>query len=306
MEKVLVLGSNGLVGKTVVNKLNNSIKISKVIGSTRNETNLFSFDETYQLIQDTSPDLIINAAAKVGSIQANNTQRTDFILENLKINMNLLESIKNFPNIKVINLGSSCIYPLDAENPIVEDSFLKGQLEPTNSPYAMAKITAIEIGRAISHEYGNKIINLMPTNLYGPYDHFNDRDSHVIPGLFFRMNKALEENKEVFQLWGTGTPLREFLYSEDLADAIEFLLDKELDVDLINIGSNYEVSIKDLAFMIKELIGFKGDIIFDKTKPDGNPRKLLDSSLINSLGWESTTSLENGLSKTYDWFKNNR
>ena len=279
---------------------------TKVIGSTRNETNLFSFDETYQLIQDTSPDLIINAAAKVGGIQANNTQRTDFILENLKINMNLLESIKNFPNIKVINLGSSCIYPLDAENPIVEDSFLKGQLEPTNSPYAMAKITAIEIGRAISHEYGNKIINLMPTNLYGPYDHFNDRDSHVIPGLFFRMNKALEENHETFKLWGTGTPLREFLYSEDLADAIEFLLDKELDVDLVNVGSNHEISIKNLALMIKELIGFEGSIIFDKSKPDGNPRKLLDSSLINSLGWESSTSLEEGLLKTFNWFKNNR
>jgi GDP-L-fucose synthase len=306
MERVLVLGSNGLVGKTVTNKLNNSTKISKVYASTRSDANLFLFDDTYRLIKETSPNIIINAAAKVGGIQANNTQRTDFILENLKINMNLLESIKDFPDIKIINLGSSCIYPLDADNPIVEDSFLQGKLEPTNAPYAMAKITAIEIGRAISHEYGNNILNLMPTNLYGPFDHFNNEDSHVIPGLFYRMNNALENKQEAFKLWGTGTPLREFLYSEDLADAIEFLLDKEVTTDLINIGSNEEISIKDLAYMIKDLLGYEGEIIFDDTKPDGNPRKLLDSSLINSLGWKSSTSLEEGLLKTYNWFKDNK
>ncbi len=302
VNKVLILGSNGLVGKTLSNTLSNSEKVSEVFGSTRENTNLFSFDETKELLEKQKPNIVINAAAKVGGIYANNTQRTEFILENLKINMNLLESAKDFPDLKIINLGSSCIYPLNAENPIKESSFLSGMLEPTNSPYAMAKITAIEIGRSIKSQYGNEVINLMPTNLYGPYDNFSENDSHVIPGLIARMHKAKINNESEFMIWGTGNPLREFLYAEDLADSIEFILEKDLDRDLINIGSNNEISIKELAIKIKGIVKFEGNILFDDSKPDGNPRKLLDSEYINSLGWSSSTPLEDGLIKTYEWF----
>ena len=303
--KVLLFGSNGLVGSSLSRILNNSNKISKLVSSTRKDTNLFSFKETEKIIKDTYPDVIINAAAKVGGIVANNSLRTEFIIENLKINMNILEAVVPHNKIKVINLGSSCIYPLNAPNPISESSFLSGMLEPTNAPYAMAKITAIEIGRSIGVQYGIQVLNLMPTNLYGPYDNFSEFDSHVIPGLIYRMHQAKKENKPEFELWGTGKPLREFLYSEDLAEAIEFLLDKDLDTDLINVGSGVEVDIKTLSEKIKNITEYQGEIVFDKTKPDGNPRKLLDSSFINSLGWSSRTSLDEGLSKTFKWFSKN-
>ena len=219
--------------------------------------------------------------------------------------MNILESSIPYPNLKIINLGSSCIYPLNAKNPISEDSFMTGTLEPTNSPYALAKITAIEIGRSISSQYGHSILNLMPTNLYGPNDYFSKENSHVIPGLFYRMHNAKLSNDKLFEVWGSGKPLREFLHVEDLAYAIEFLLDKNLDIDLLNVGSGYEISIKDLAEKIKKIIEFKGDILFDESRPDGNPRKLLDSSKINSHGWKSKISLDDGLMNTYSWFNEN-
>ena len=304
--KVLILGSNGLVGTTLNNHLINSDKVSDIFGSTRKDTDLFSLDDTKKLIRDQNPDIVINAAAKVGGIQANNTQRTEFILENLKINMNLLEAVKEFPETKIINLGSSCIYPLNAENPIKESSFLSGMLEPTNSPYAMAKITAIEMGRSMNIQYNHKILNLMPTNLYGPNDNFSDNESHVIPGLIHRMHKAKVNNENKFEIWGTGSPLREFLYVDDLADSIEFLMKNETDFDLLNIGSGEEISIAELANLIQKVIGFEGEIVFDKNKPDGNPRKLLDSSKINSLGWESKTTLHDGLKTTYDWYLKNK
>ena len=302
---VLVFGSSGMVGSTLLRVLNKSNKVKKVTGSNRNDTNLFDFEATKNKIQTLKPDIIINAAARVGGIVANNTQRTEFIMENLKINMNILESSIPYPNLKIINLGSSCIYPLNAQNPISEDSFMTGTLEPTNSPYALAKITAIEIGRSISSQYGHNILNLMPTNLYGPNDYFSKENSHVIPGLFYRMHNAKLSNDKLFEVWGSGNPLREFLHVEDLAYSIEFLLDKNLDIDLLNVGSGYEISIRDLSEKIKTITGFKGDILFDKSRPDGNPRKLLDSSKINSLGWESKISLDQGLMNTYSWFNKN-
>ena len=249
---------------------------------------------------------MVNAAAKVGGILANNTYRTEFIIENLKINLNILESCIEYPDIKIINLGSSCIYPLDAPNPISEDSFMNGKLEPTNSPYAMAKITAIEMGRSMNIQYNHKILNLMPTNLYGPNDNFSDNESHVIPGLIHRMHKAKVNNENKFEIWGTGSPLREFLYVDDLADSIEFLMKNETDFDLLNIGSGEEISIAELANLIQKVVGFEGEIVFDKNKPDGNPRKLLDSSKIKSLGWESKTTLHDGLKTTYDWYLKNQ
>ena len=299
---VLVFGSNGLVGSSCVRILSKSPKISKVIASTRNDTNLFNYQETKQKIENSKPDVVIIAAAKVGGILANNTYRSEFLLENLKINMNILESLIDYPNVQIINLGSSCIYPLNAENPINEDSIFSGKLEPTNSPYAVAKLSAIELADAMSKQFNHRIYNLMPTNLYGPNDNFSELDSHVIPGLIRRMHDAKILKKKAFEIWGTGKPLREFLYVDDLSLAIEFLIDKDIDKNVINVGSSEEISIKELAQLIQELIEFEGELVFDESKPDGNPRKLLDSSYLSSLGWEPKTTLNEGLNKSYEWF----
>jgi len=302
---VLVFGSNGLVGSSCVRVLSKSEKVSNIIPSTRDDTNLFSFQETKEKIVESKPDVVIIAAAKVGGILANNTYRTEFLIENLKINMNILEALIDFPDVQIINLGSSCIYPLNAENPIKEDSIFSGKLEPTNSPYAVAKLSAIELGDAMSKQFNHVIYNLMPTNLYGPNDNFSELDSHVIPGLIKRMHDAKVLGKKEFEIWGTGTPLREFLFVDDLALAIEFLINKKVEKTIINVGSNEEISIKDLALLIKELINFEGELVFDNSKPDGNPRKLLDSSYLNSLGWETKTNLREGLKISYDWFLKN-
>jgi len=276
-----------------------------VIPSSKDDTDLFDLNQTRETILETSPDLIINAAAKVGGILANNTYRAEFILDNLKININILEAIIDNPQIKLINLGSSCIYPLNASIPTKEESFMTGKLEPTNSPYAMAKIASIEMGNALKMQYGHKIINLMPTNLYGPNDKFDLNNSHVIPGLIRKFHEAKINNSNTIQIWGTGKPKREFLHVEDLASAIEFLLNKEWSFELLNIGSGEEISIEDLSILIKKITNFNGEIEFDVSKPDGNPRKLLDSEKINSLGWNSKISLEEGIESTYGWYINN-
>ena len=303
--RLLILGSNGLVGKSLYKNLKNEKFFSEIYASSRKDTNLFSFAETTELLNSFKPNIIINAAAKVGGIIANNTNRTEFILENLKININILESLISFPQIKLINLGSSCIYPLGAVNPISETSLMTGKLEPTNSPYAMAKLTAIEMGDAISQQYGNNISNLMPTNLYGPGDNFSPVNSHVIPGLIFRMHKAKINNERIFEVWGTGKPKREFLYVEDLSKAILFLIKNNHYPKILNIGSGTEVSINELVNIIKKIIQFDGKIVFNTDYPDGNPRKLLNSNLINQLGWKSSTTLEEGLNLTYNWFLDN-
>lgn len=302
--KILVLGSRGMVGSSVsrILKKNNYINLFE---STRNDTNLFSLTETQKLFNDFKPDIIINAAAKVGGILANNLQRTEFILNNLKININIIESISKFPETKLINLGSSCIYPLGAEVPIAESTLMTGKLEPTNSPYAMAKLAAIEMGDAISKQFGHKVLDLMPTNLYGPNDNFSENESHVIPGLISRMHRAKFENKDKFEVWGTGTPLREFLFIDDLASAIEFIIVNNVDPGLYNIGSNQEVTIKSLVENVKDVVNFPGEIVFDETKPDGNPRKLLDSSKFTNFGWKPAVDLTEGLKITYDWFLEN-
>lgn len=293
-----------MVGSSVsrILKKNNSINLFE---STRNDTNLFSLTETQKLFNDFKPDIVINAAAKVGGILANNLQRTEFILNNLKININIIESISKFPETKLINLGSSCIYPLGAEVPIAESTLMTGKLEPTNSPYAMAKLAAIEMGDAISKQFGHKVLDLMPTNLYGPNDNFSENESHVIPGLISRMHRAKFENKDKFEVWGTGTPLREFLFIDDLASAIEFIIVNNVDPGLYNIGSNQEVTIKSLVENVKDVVNFPGEIVFDETKPDGNPRKLLDSSKFTNFGWKPAVDLTEGLKITYDWFLEN-
>ena len=303
--KVLILGSGGLVGSSLKKILDKNESIKKVICSTREDTNLFDFEETKRLVENNKPDILINAAAKVGGIYANNSKRTEFILENLKINLNILEASIPFPNMYIINLGSSCIYPLNAENPINENSIMTGKLEPTNSPYAMAKLTAIEIGNSLTMQYNHKVLNLMPTNLYGPNDRFNEKDSHVIPGLIMRMHNAKVNNLKEFNIWGTGKPLREFLYIDDLALAIEFLLFNQPTESLLNVGSGKEISIYDLAKKLKKIIDFQGELVFDKSMPDGNPRKLLDSNKINQMGWMPTVDIDKGLETTYNWYKKN-
>ena len=302
--KILILGSGGLVGSSLSRTLSLN-KSFEVFSATRQDANLFIKDETQNLIDNIKPNLIVNAAARVGGIVANNTNRTEFILENLKININLLESIIPYPDIRLINLGSSCIYPLDSPNPISERSLMNGKLEPTNSPYAMAKLTAIEMGDALTKQYGHSIINLMPTNLYGPNDNFSETNSHVIPGLIRRLNNAKQNNEKTFKVWGTGKPKREFLYVDDLSKAIEFIILKNNLPNLINVGSGEEIEIKDLVNLLVEIVAFDGEVVFDENMPDGNPRKLLDSTLINSLGWNHSIDLKTGLRKTYSWFLDN-
>ena len=206
------------------------------------------------------------------------------------------------PNIKLINLGSSCIYPLDAKNPIKEEYVMTGSLEPTNSPYAMAKLTAIEIGDALTKQYGTKIVNLMPTNLYGPNDNFSENESHVIPGLIARMHKAKTEKEDTFNIWGTGEPLREFLYAEDLAEAIDFVIQNDINEKLLNVGSGKEITIKNLSNLIKEIVGFEGKLILIPQNQTVILESLLDSSKIFNLGWEPKIDLNIGLDTTYKWY----
>ena len=302
--KILIFGSEGMVGSSISNILSKGNDYELVL-SNRNTNNLFDLSSTKKHIKDVNPDCIINAAAKVGGININNEKRFEFITENLKINMNILESCLENKNIKIINLGSSCIYPLDAENPLKEEYIMTGKLEPTNSPYAMAKLSAIEIGDAMTKQFGHKITNLMPTNLYGPNDNFSENDSHVIPGLIFRMHNAKINNEESFSIWGSGKPLREFLYVDDLSEAIKLIIDRDIDQQILNVGSSQEISIIDLAKLIKKVVCYDGELTFDSTKPDGNPRKLLDSSKMFSYGWEPNTQLEDGIRLSYDWFLKN-
>jgi len=303
-KKIIVFGSSGLVGSSVVRKLD-SLSNFQTIASTREDTDLFKLSEVKKTIELNEPDAVIIAAAKVGGIHANNTERVEFLLENLKINMNIFEACLEYKNIHIINLGSSCIYPLNSPNPINENEIMNGVLEKTNSPYAMAKLTSIELADAMKIQYGHRITNLMPTNLYGPHDNFSLELSHVIPGLIHRMHLAKVNSEDIFTAWGTGNPLREFLFVDDLANAILFIIENEIESDLINVGSNEEISIKELVEKIKNIVGFKGKVNFDDTKPDGNPRKLLDSTKIFNLGWSPNTFLDNGLEITYKWFLDN-
>ena len=303
MKKILVFGSGGLVGNSLKRTINEDDFLVKY--STREDTNLFSLEETHKTINEFQPNIIINAAATVGGIHANNSQRSEFLIENLKININILESCIKNNDILIVNLGSSCIYPLNADNPIKEESIMSGKLEPTNSPYAMAKLTGIELANSLSLQFGHKILNLMPTNLYGPNDNFSEMDSHVIPGLIFRMHNAKINGDKEFKIWGTGKPLREFMYVDDLAKAILFLINNVPKDSLINVGSGEEISIENLSILIKEIVGYKGILKFDSKMPDGNPRKLLDSTLINELGWTPEIDLNSGIKKTYKWFLEN-
>ena len=302
---VLVFGSKGLVGRSIVKKFNSSSNKYNVIESSREDTDLFSLSETSKKIKASNPDIVIIAAAKVGGIYANNTQRFSFIIENLKISMNIFESLANFPNIKIVNIGSSCIYPLNAESPITEESLMTGKLEPTNSPYSMAKLSSLEIAKTMKEQFGHKILNLMPTNLYGPNDRFEEFNSHVIPGLIYKMHKGKIGKIDKVEIWGNGAPLREYMHVDDVSSAIEFLIKTDSSHELLNIGSNESISIKELAELIKKIVNYEGELNFNSSYPDGNPKKLLDSSKLNNLGWQSSISLEEGIKDTYNWYVKN-
>ena len=302
---ILVFGSKGLVGSSIVRELLKDDKKYNVISSSRQDTNLFSAEETMKKITNSNPDVVIIAAAKVGGIHANSTEKFQFISENIKISLNIFESLISFPETTIINIGSSCIYPLNAQSPLKEESLMTGKLEPTNSPYAMAKLASLEMGYSLIEQYGHNVINIMPTNLYGPNDTFNELKSHVIPGLIYKMHKSKVSKKETVELWGSGKPLREFMYVQDFASAIRFIIENNPNSQLLNIGTGEEISIYDLAYKIKSVVNFEGEILFNTNYPDGNPRKLLDSSKINELGWKSEVSLTDGLAKTYRWFLEN-
>jgi GDP-L-fucose synthase len=302
--KILVFGSNGLVGSSLVSQLKKNSE-NEIFASNRKDTDLFHIDQIKKVIEMFKPEIVVNCAAMVGGIVANNSYRSQFLINNLKININIFESLIDLPETNIINLGSSCIYPLNAPNPIKESYLMEGKLEPTNSPYAMAKLTAIELGDSLEKQYGHKVLNLMPTNLYGPNDNFSKDGSHVIPGLISRMHESKIKNKNQFHVWGTGTPLREFLFVEDLADAIIFLMKNKVTSGIYNVGSSEETSISALTNLIKKYIGYEGEILFDHSKPDGNPRKLLDSSKLFSLGWKPKYSLDKGIELTYRWYKDN-
>jgi GDP-L-fucose synthase len=302
---VLVFGSRGLVGSSIVRELIKDDGKYNVISSSRQDTDLFSAEETKKKITISNPDIVIIAAAKVGGIHANNTEKFQFISENIKISLNIFESLISFPKTTIINIGSSCIYPLDAQSPLKEDSLMTGKLEPTNSPYAMAKLASLEMGYSLMEQYGHNVINIMPTNLYGPNDTFDELKSHVIPGLIYKMHKSKVSKKETVELWGSGKPLREFMYVQDFSAAVRFIIENNPKSQLLNIGTGEEISIYDLAYEIKSVVDFKGEILFNTNYPDGNPRKLLDSSKINELGWKSKVSLREGLEKTYEWFLEN-
>lgn len=301
--KTYIAGINGMVGSSISQKFRDE-KI-EVFGKSSKELDFTNREDTFRELNAISPDVLIIAAAKVGGIGANSTYPVEFLTLNLQLQTNLLDAAHEANIGKVIFLGSSCIYPKFAPQPIPESSLLTGPLEPTNEPYAIAKISGVKLVDAYRKEYGHNWISLMPTNMYGPNDNFDIETSHVLPGLLHRFHLAKIQGQSEVKLWGDGTPLREFMHVDDLAKAIFHLLEIETKESLFNIGSSSELSIFDLAKLIARTVGFEGKIAFDSEKPNGTPRKLLDSSLIKKTGWKAEISLEDGIKSVYDWYLNN-
>jgi GDP-L-fucose synthase len=304
MKKIAVFGSTGLVGSNIVKKLDTSKY--EVLKPTRSELDLMDLPAVLNWFTDNKPDQVIIAAARVGGIIANSTLPTQFIYQNLTIQNNVIASAFETGVNDLIFLGSSCIYPRECLQPIKEEYLLTGPLEKTNKSYAIAKIAGVQFCNSIREQYNKNYYSLMPCNLYGPGDNFNPEASHVIPGMIMKIYDAIQNESSSVQLLGTGNPLREFLYIEDLADAVVFLLENyNNEYELINVGSGKEISIRDLATIIGNTLGYKGEILFNTTGPDGTPRKIMDNSRINSLGWYPKTSLESGISETIKWFYEN-
>jgi GDP-L-fucose synthase len=303
--KIYVAGHRGLVGSAIVRRLEEK-GYTNLVYRTSKELDLRDKNAVDSFFAEEKPEFVFLAAAKVGGIVANNEYPADFIRDNLLIQTNIIDAAYRNNVEKLLFLGSTCIYPKMAPQPLKEEYLLTGVLEPTNEAYAIAKIAGIKMCESYNRQYGTQYISVMPTNLYGENDNFDLHTSHVLPALIRKFHEAKESNAPFVDVWGTGTPKREFLYSDDLADASIYLMNNYSGNEIVNIGVGEDLPIKELAEKIKETVGFTGEIQFDTTKPDGTPRKLVDVTKLNSLGWKATTSLEVGLKKAYQWFLDNQ
>ncbi|QNR83914.1 GDP-L-fucose synthase [Pedobacter riviphilus] len=301
--KIYIAGHRGMVGSAIYRKLQKE-GFSNLIVRTSSELDLRDQLAVQNFFNEEKPEYVFLAAAKVGGIVANNTYRGDFIYENLMIQSNIIESARKVEVKKLMFLGSSCIYPKLAPQPLKEDYLLTGELEPTNEPYAIAKIAGIKMCEAYRDQYGCNYISVMPTNLYGLNDNYHPENSHVLPALIRRFHEASESGSNSVTIWGTGKPKREFLFADDLADACFFLMQNYNEKNLINVGCGEDISIEELAYKVKKVVGYEGSIDFDVTKPDGTPRKLMDVSKLTKLGWKSQISLEKGLSVAFEDYIN--
>jgi len=310
--KIYIAGHNGMVGAAIVNNLK-SKGYENLVFTPHKKYNLIIQDVVNDFFAKEKPDYVIDAAGKVGGILANNTYRAQFIYENMMIQNNLVHATHEHKVKKLLFLGSSCIYPKLAPQPLKEEYLLSGELEYTNEPYAIAKIAGIKMCESYFRQYGNNFISVMPTNLYGPNDNFDIKSSHVLPALIRKFHEAKVNSINFVELWGSGKPKREFLYVEDLADACVYILKNinaetlydRMGISHINIGCGEDISISDLACIIGDIIDYKGEIRYDTSKPDGTPRKLLDISKLRDLGWESTITLHEGIRRSYNWYLEN-
>jgi GDP-L-fucose synthase len=303
--KIYVAGHRGLVGSALIRRLQ-ILGFTNLVYRTHTELDLTKQSDVDAFFDKERPEYVFLAAAKVGGIYANSTYPAEFIFSNMQVQMNIIDASMRWQVQKLLFLGSSCIYPKYASQPITEDCLLSGKLEPTNEAYAIAKIAGIIMCQSYNKQYGTNFISVMPTNLYGPNDNYHPLNSHVLPALIRRFHEAKISNAPKVTIWGTGNPTREFLYSDDLADACIFLMENYNDSEIINIGSGQENAISILAWLIKMVVEYEGEVEFDVTKPDGTPRKLLDCSKLHALGWKHKTELKEGLEMTYQDFLYNR
>lgn len=299
--KIYVAGHRGMVGSAIVRELE-SQGYTRIIGRSSSELDLTDQSAVSEFFAEVQPDYVILAAAKVGGIHANQTYPADFIFQNLAIQNNVIHQSYLHQVKKLLFLGSSCIYPKMAPQPLREDSLLTGPLEPSNEAYALAKISGLRMCAFYRQQYACDFISAMPTNLYGPHDNFDLKTSHVLPALIRKFHEAKSEGSQEVTLWGSGTPLREFLYVDDLAQACVFLMKNYSQEEHVNIGTGIDLTIKDLALKIAQVVGFEGEIIHDLSKPDGTPRKLMNVSKLKDLGWQAETSLDEGIPMAYQWF----
>ena len=303
-DKIYVAGHRGLVGSAIVRNLEKK-GYRNVIGRTHKELDLINQADVRHFFETERPDVVVLAAAKVGGINANNTVPAEFIYENLQIQCNVIQCCHDYGVKKLLFLGSTCIYPKMAQQPIVEDALLTGPLEPTNEAYALAKISGLKMCEYYKKQYGDDFISCMPTNLYGPHDNYDLENSHVMPAMIRKFHEAKINGAKTVELWGTGTPLREFLYVDDMADACVFLLENYSGMQHVNIGTGKEVTIKQLAETIQKVVGFTGEIVWNDAMPDGTPRKLTDVTKLHELGWQHKVELEEGVKLAYAWFVEN-
>jgi GDP-L-fucose synthase len=302
--KIYVAGHRGLVGSAIVRNLKEK-GYTNIIGKTHSELDLMDQIDVRKFFKEEKPEYVFLAAAKVGGIQANSTTPADFIYENMQMQNNIIKAAHDFKVTKLLFLGSSCIYPKNCPQPIKEEYLLSGYLEPTNEGYAIAKIAGLKMCQFFKRQYGDNFISCMPTNLYGPNDNYDLITSHVMPALIRKFHEAKVSNEPAVEIWGTGKPLREFLYVDDMADACVYLMENYDGEEHVNVGTGKELTIRELAEMIKKVVGFTGELKFNSEKPDGTMRKLLDVSKLYGTGWEYKVDLEDGVRMEYEWFEEN-